>query len=66
MEKHRNGPTGMVKLYFKGECTKFLNLSENGEIEGEDVVSVPKVKLEGVEELPQDNEKTDAELFDDN
>ena len=66
VEKHRNGPTGMVKLYFMGECTKFLNLNENGEIEGEYVVSAPKVKLEGVEELPQDNEKTDAELFDDN
>ena len=28
IEKHRSGPTGMVKLYFKGECTKFLNLNE--------------------------------------
>ena len=28
IEKHRNGPTGVVKLYFKGECTKFLNLTE--------------------------------------
>ena len=28
VEKHRNGPTGVVKLYFKGECTKFLNLSD--------------------------------------
>lgn len=27
--KHRNGPTGVVKLYFKGECTKFINLVEN-------------------------------------
>lgn len=24
--KHRNGPTGNVKLYFKKECTKFYNL----------------------------------------
>ena len=35
VEKHRNGPQGMFKLYFKGECTKFLNLNEDGEPEGE-------------------------------
>ena len=36
VEKHRNGPTGMVKLYFKGECTKFINVNEEtGEIEDE-------------------------------
>ena len=29
IEKHRNGPQGIVKLYFKGECTKFLNLNED-------------------------------------
>ena len=32
--KHRNGSTGFIKLYFKGECTKFLNLSgDSGEPE---------------------------------
>ena len=37
VEKHRNGPQGIVKLYFKGECTKFLNLNEEtGEAEGEE------------------------------
>ena len=37
VEKHRNGPTGMVKLYFKGECTKFINLNEEtGEPEEQD------------------------------
>lgn len=66
VEKHRNGPTGMVKLYFKGECTKFLNLNENGEIDGDEAVSAPKVKLDGVEELPSENTETDAELFNDN
>ncbi len=35
VEKHRNGPQGMFKLYFKGECTKFLNLNEEGEPEGD-------------------------------
>ena len=34
VEKHRSGPTGVVKLYFRGECTKFINLNEEtGEIE---------------------------------
>lgn len=28
IDKHRNGPTGVVKLYFKGECTRFLNYNE--------------------------------------
>ena len=27
--KHRNGATGMVKLYFKSECTKFVNFNED-------------------------------------
>lgn len=26
--KHRNGSTGVIKLYFQGECTKFLNFNE--------------------------------------
>ena len=29
IEKHRNGPQGVVELYFKGECTKFLNLEDS-------------------------------------
>lgn len=29
IEKNRNGPTGLDKLFFKEECTKFLNLSED-------------------------------------
>ena len=38
IEKHRAGPTGLVKLYFKGECTKFVNLNEeNNEPEGENM-----------------------------
>ncbi len=30
--KHRNGPTGVVKLYFKGECTKFVNLASDDSV----------------------------------
>lgn len=38
--KHRSGPTGTIKLYFKGECTKFINLNEDGEPEvGEEVAT---------------------------
>ncbi len=30
--KHRSGPTGLAKLYFRGECTKFVDLDgESGE-----------------------------------
>lgn len=54
VEKHRSGPTGIVKLYFKGECTKFLNLNEEtGEAEGEEDESrSKKVAVEGYESLP--------------
>jgi replicative DNA helicase len=33
--KQRNGPIGMVPLYFKTECAKFMNLSHNKEPEQE-------------------------------
>ena len=36
VEKNRSGPLGMVKLYFKSECAKFLNLKANGEVEDPD------------------------------
>ena len=29
--KNRSGPQGVVKMYFKGECTKFIDLDESGE-----------------------------------
>ncbi len=57
IEKHRSGPTGMVKLYFRGECTKFVNLNEEtGEPDGE-VANANEVKRESVavkdyEDLP--------------
>lgn len=58
IEKHRSGPTGIVKLYFKGECTKFLNLNEEtGEIDDDDD-SKPKanVNVQGYESLPVNND----------
>ena len=56
IEKHRSGPTGLVKLFFRGECTKFVNLNEEtGEPDddGEQRPSEPKaVKVSGYEDLP--------------
>ena len=34
VEKNRSGPQGIVKLYFEGDRTKFVNLNEGGEPEG--------------------------------
>ena len=46
--KHRNGPTGVVKLYFKGECTKFINLVEN---EPQEPV-YNRDEIQGLEDVP--------------
>lgn len=64
VEKHRNGPTGFVKLYFKGECTKFINLNEEtGEpIDDDEKANSnrPVNKNLGYEQLPQ-NEQEEQE-----
>ncbi len=58
IEKHRNGPTGIVKLYFNGECTKFINLNEEtGEPDDEEGDNVIKsnqasASVKGYEDLP--------------
>ena len=56
VEKHRAGPTGLVKLYFRGECTKFVNLNEEtGEFEGETSQNTTKQEFAEVkqyEDLP--------------
>ena len=53
IEKHRNGPTGLVKLYFKGECTKFLNLNEEtGEVDDDTAEKKINVNVDGYESLP--------------
>lgn len=60
IEKHRNGPTGLIKLYFKGECTKFLNIDEEtGEIDGEgrNVGANANASVSGYEPLPQTQEE---------
>ena len=55
IEKNRSGSTGTVYLYFRGECTKFVNLNEDGDPEIEDG-GVPsptqKTKISGFEDLP--------------
>ena len=56
VSKHRIGPTGLVKLYFKGECTKFLNLDEEtGEIDDSDDKPRAKVNVSGYEPLPDES-----------
>ena len=60
VEKHRNGEQGIVNLYFKGECTKFLNINrQTNEVEDDDEKENVKPKdlnIEGVEELPARDE----------
>ena len=34
IEKHRNGPTGHIELYFDGKRTTFLSLETSGQFEG--------------------------------
>ena len=55
VEKHRSGPTGRVKLYFRGECTKFVNLNEEtGEPEGADDNGTKResAEVKGYDDLP--------------
>ena len=70
--KHRNGATGMVKLYFKSECTKFINFNEDtGEPEEKaetSPVKTGKPTFNESEELPpaSDNDIPPSETADDN
>lgn len=60
VEKHRNGPTGLVKLYFKGECTKFINYNEEtGENEEEENSAKENPEVKGYEDLPEDCKETE-------
>ncbi len=66
VEKHRSGATGLFKLYFLGECTKFLDLDlETGEpigLEKKEEKTTPAV--EGIEPIIESEEnlnETDVE-----
>jgi replicative DNA helicase len=61
VEKHRNGSTGVVKLYFKGECTKFININEEtGEPEDKNNgENKQTADVSGYEDLPREPIKTD-------
>ncbi|MBO5927857.1 MAG: replicative DNA helicase [Clostridia bacterium] len=69
VEKHRSGATGMFKLYFHGECTKFLEMdAETGEPIGiEKSKKVDAVKIEGIEPIPEEetNSKQETDVEDD-
>ncbi|MBE7087336.1 MAG: replicative DNA helicase [Clostridiales bacterium] len=64
VEKHRNGEQGVVNLYFKGECTKFLNLNKDGEIEDGDEESTSDRTYDGYESLPEPPPATEPESID--
>jgi replicative DNA helicase len=55
--KHRNGPTGHIELFFKEECTKFVNLNKDtGEPEGSEenqAQSVNNSAVKEYEDLPE-------------
>jgi hypothetical protein len=56
--KHRNGPTGVAELYFRDECTKFVNLNRDTgeplETDGQAPQSVGG-GVSGLEDLPEQN-----------
>ncbi|MBQ9514363.1 MAG: replicative DNA helicase [Clostridia bacterium] len=58
VEKHRNGATGLVELYFMSECTKFVNLDANKNPEGEIAEENAKPDVKDFVEI---KEKTDTE-----
>ena len=64
VEKHRNGPQGLVELFFKGECTKFVNLNESGEPEGtkEETSAPQRAGVAEAEDLPFENAPDDSPL----
>ena len=72
VEKHRNGPQGIVELYFNGECSKFMNLSKDGEIISDDsdkkIGAVRKEERksfteDGEVEEPQNAADVDDDIF---
>lgn len=66
VEKHRNGSTGLVKLFFKGECTKFVDLNyETGEPEEEGSESSKSSFDTGYEPLPDIPPETSDGGYDD-
>ena len=64
IEKHRSGPTGMVKLYFKGECTKFLNLNEETGEPDDNYLPTKSVNtsFNGYETLPSNEEEYEEQV----
>lgn len=64
IEKHRNGSTGVVELFFKGECTKFLNIdSDTGEPEDGEGSKPSKTVGTGYETLPEGKTDNNPEDF---
>ncbi len=65
IEKHRSGPTGLIKLYFKGEYTKFVNYNdETGEVEGGETAFTNN-ETQKVEIKEYENKEDSNKLFKD-
>lgn len=64
IRKHRNGDTGDVKLYFKGECTKFLNISseinKRIELETQRIIDENNRNKQKGEQPEEQTEETDV------
>ncbi len=67
IDKHRNGPTGVVKLYFKGECTRFLNYNEEtDEVILDEAVAPEKAPEKAkIEEVAESNDESPISSADD-
>ena len=61
IEKHRNGPQGVVELYFKGECTKFLNLEDGDAPAKKENGNSEEAKAVIKEEIKSDYESEEVE-----
>ena len=62
VEKHRNGPQGIVKLYFKGECTKFMNLNEEEQNTQTEQVKEERTTITEVSEAENSNLPFDEDV----
>ncbi|MBR5192350.1 MAG: replicative DNA helicase [Clostridia bacterium] len=54
VEKNRSGAQGTIELFFRGECTKFVNIAEDGVVDNFKPTSNTRV---GLEEIPSKKEE---------
>ena len=59
--KHRNGAQGLIKLYFKAECTKFINFNEDTGEPDEKAEDAPQAKKPSFDAAEETQEASEAE-----